>query len=461
MSANSPSSVQSLDVVTRPFTSKTLDRHVWALALPAIGENLLATALLIVDTLMISRFGSIPIAASAVAGVIVWRTHATIGCIEKGTTAMVARYYGQGDLEKTGCTVAQSIYLALAIGPLVSLFGILLTPSFLKWMGADADVVRAGAPFLAVLFAASIPRVFFFVASASLRGAGDTRTPMWIVLGMNLINIVFNYLLIFGHCGLPRLELTGSGISTALAISFASVAAWLIMWRGQTKFRLHARHFRPDFSIIRTILRISAPSLLEEVVISVGFLVFFGFIARMGTAILAAHRVTTTIESLSYMAGYGFSIATATLVGQALGMGRIDLARRSFRRATINCVLVMTAIAFGLAIFSRPMIEAFHPTDEVRKLARVLLLIAATEQPLLGIAGVLAGGLRGGGDTVSPMIISSFSNIVIRICVVYWLTFVLGWGIYGVYIGTVVDWIVRSLLLFYAYKRGRWARVAM
>jgi Na+-driven multidrug efflux pump len=175
--------------------------------------------------------------------------------------------------------------------------------------------------------------------------------------------------------------------------------------------------------------------------------------------VLAAHSLATRLEALSFMAGFGFSVAAATLVGQSLGMKSVELAKRSFRRTTVFTVVVMSAVAVALILFGRPVLALFCPAEEVMDLAYALLIISAVEQPLLGIVMTLSGGLRGAGDTVSPMISSAIGNLFLRIFVVYWLAFPLGLGIYGVVIGTMIDWIVRALVLFYFYSRGKWSLV--
>lgn len=444
-----------------PFSAATLGRHVWKLAIPAIGENLLQTALVIIDMIMISFYGSVPVAAAVAAGTILWRTHMTLGCIDRGTTAMVARFYGEGNIDKVARTVAQSIWLALVIGVGQSVIGIAYAGQMVRWLGADAEVAAAAVPYLRVIFLASAARMFFFVAAAALRGVGDTRSPMWIAMWMNLLNAGFNYLLIFGHWGFPELKLLGSGCSTSIAIFFSAAAVGFVVFRGRSVFHLKLRHFRPDFGIMRTIVRIAIPAFAEEIIVSIGWFIFFGYIARMGTTILAAHGIASRIESVSYMAGFGFSVAAATLVGQSLGMRKEHLARRSFRRTTAYSVLVMAVIAAALIQFGSLFVRAFHPTPEVLEIARMLLIIAAIEQPLLGITMTLGGGLRGAGDTFTPMLSSIVGNILIRIFVVHWLAFECGYGIYGVYIGTVIDWLVRSAMLFGFYFHGRWARLKL
>ncbi len=465
----SPAATESLSSADMPLevdrrATAAFDRRVWTLAIPAIGENLLHTSIMMVDTVMIARFDPTNpalLAASAVAGTILWRAHMTFGCIEKGTTALVARYSGEGNHEKVGSAVAQSTYLAILIGLVLTLFGFVFAGQLLSGMGAAPDVVAVGTPFLQVIFLASIPRLFFAVASASMRGSGDTRSPMHITFWMNVVNVLFNWLLIYGVLGFPRLGLTGSGISTALSITFASGAIAGIMLRGRTRIHLRWRHFRPDFAIMRSILKIAWPALFEEILISVGFLYFISAIAHLGTEVLAAHTMAIRVEALSYMAGFGFAIAASTLVGQSLGAKSISLARLSFRRTTHYCVLMMSLIAVGLIYWGGHVIAIFGPENTtVRDLGAILLIIAAVEQPLMAICMTLAGGMRGAGDTLSPMAISVFGNVCVRLGIV-WLAGIYGWGIIGIYIATVIDWTIRSILLFLAYRHGRWSRLRL
>ena len=459
----------------------SMARRVWVLAIPAVGESLLGTLMYLVDTLMVAPLGSATIAAAGLSSVILWRVFMTAGCVERGATAMVARYTGEGDADKAALAVGQAIGVALAIGVAVTVATILLAGRFLAWMGGEPDVVAVGAPFLVAVFASAAARLLFMVAAGCLRGAGDTRSPMWIMVWSNVLNLGLNYVLIFGHFGCPKLGLLGSGISTSIAGFYAAAAAVQALRRRGTGIGrrcgaglqparrelrgsglgLQRRHFAPNMPAIRTLLRLSGPAFADEITVSVGFLTFSFFIAKLGTVALAAHTLASRIESVSYMAGFGFSVAAATLVGQSLGAGNEAQARQAFRRSTASCVGVMSAVAAALILGGRWMVAAFQPEEAVGHLAVGLLVIAAVEQPLMGVAFTLGGGLRGAGDTVSPMVVSLVSNFGIRIVAAWWLGFGLGWGIVGIYLCTVLDWAVRATMLYVAFAHGRWKTVVM
>jgi putative MATE family efflux protein len=450
---------ESIDVFTR--YGRSLTRTTLLLAGPAVAENLLQTLLLIVDMLMVAYYGSVPIAAAAAAGMLLWRLDMTLGCIERGTTALVARRWGEGSREGAALACGQALVLAVVVGTVLTAGGVAFAPQLLRLIRTPAEPLATAIPYMRVVLLASIANMILFVGAACMRAMGDTRTPMWVALAMNGSNITFNYLLIYGKCGLPELRLLGSGISTtiSLLLGAGAVAAYLV--RAPQGPRVRWRHLRPHRATLATIIRVSLPAFAEELMITGGSLVFFSFVARLGTLPLAAHALSGRLESLSYMAGGGFATAAATLVGQALGRHDVNLGRLAFRRTTQLSVAVMSSVAAGLVIFGRPLLRLFCREADVVELAYALLMVAAVEQPLMAIAMTVSGGLRGAGDTRSPMFSSLFGNLIVRIVATYVLAFPVGLGIYGVALGTIVDWMVRCTILFFGYRSGRWTRIAL
>lgn len=419
---------------------------------------------------MIARYGAVAVAAAAAAGVVIWRMHMTFGCVEKGTMALVARSYGAGDTDRLARAVAQSFLVAGIIGVFMAVITLIFAPYLLVGLQAEAEVVRVGIPFLVIIGMASVPRMFFAVASASLRATGNTKSPMWITLWMNILNILLNFPLIYGIPAMPSLGfggwaglgLTGSGISTAIALLFAAVVAGYLMLSAKGQFRLQRHHFVPHRATLRSLLKVSYPAFIEEAIISFGFILFFRLIAGFGTDAVAAHSIATRIEALSFMAGFGFSIAAAALVGQSLGRKDVDLARMAFRISTKYCVALMSVVAVGLILAAGPVVRLFAPDNKnISDMAAMLLIIAAVAQPMMGVAMSLGGGLRGAGDTVTPMISTIVCNVGIRVGASWFFAYPMGYGIYGVYLGTLVDWSARSVFLYSFYRWERWARLRL
>lgn len=430
--------------------------------MPAIVENILQTSIFIIDALMISRLGAKYLAAAVLSGSIIWRISFTLACVQAGTVAMVARFYGGRDYKRVSETIGQGLLLGAIVGTVALLIGTIGARTFLQVMGGAEDVVAVGTPYMRIIFFASIFRFILFMGTASLRGAGDTKTPMFITLLMNIVNAILNWVLIFGIWIFPRLELTGAAIASAISMTLGSFLVVYVLLTGKSLVKVGTEAIRRfNTGIIRQIIRISLPSGAEQILMSIGFLIFVRMVAELGTVTLAAHGITLRIESVSWMIGVGFAIATTTLVGQSLGQEDISLAKRSFKNGMLLATTAMTFLGIMFLTFTRPLISLFAPESEVLEIAVICLRITAFEQPLIAITMTYAGGIRGAGDTLSPMITGILGNIFIRVMVGYVLAFTLGMGIVGIYLATVIDWACRSVVIFGFYRTGKWERVVI
>ncbi|MEZ4638103.1 MAG: MATE family efflux transporter [Caldilineaceae bacterium] len=190
-----------------------------------------------------------------------------------------------------------------------------------------------------------------------------------------------------------------------------------------------------------------------------GYLLFTRMVASLGTATLAAHQIALRVESLSYMPSFGLAVAATTLVGQSLGAQNPQLAEAAVKRTMIFSVVFNGLLGAVFVFFARPIVSIFGSTTEVLALSALAITIAAAELPGIGIEMILAGGLRGAGDTRTPMIVTLIGVLLFRLSVVYLLAIQLGWGLAGVWWGTAIDWSMRALLLWVFFVRGHWKTI--
>jgi putative MATE family efflux protein len=447
---------------------RELDRAMWRLAVPSMTENLLILTLILVDTFMIALWGGkTAVAATAAAGHILWRVYMTFGCVDRGTTAIVARYIGEGRPDKASQALGQSLLMAGALGLVITACGWLAAPWLLSLLGTPPEVSREATPYLQVLFLGTVPRLMAAVASAAVRAAGDTKTPMFVSLAMNAIHVGLNAILIFGIPAFPALGfvgwsgwgLVGCAIGTTLSHVFALSMLLGVLGQGRLQIGISWIHTRPHWTMQRNLARISMPAVAEETVMTVGFTAFFAFVTHMGTEAVAAHTISTRVEALAFMPAFGFSVAAATLVGQSLGMADPRRATMAMRRCAWACTGFMTLAGAVLIVFGEIVIRLFLANDpDVEILARMLLIMAAVQQPMMGLVMILGGGLRGAGDTFRPMVSSLLGNLIVRVGLCYLLAFPLGLGIFGIYLAMMCDWTVRSLVLTVFVQRGDWVR---
>jgi len=453
-------------------------RRTIRLALPAVAESLLNSMVLLVDALMVARSGDAALAAVGISGVVLWRVRSLASVLQTGIGALAARRWGEGDERAASRVLTHGMVLGLAIGTLPLLL-IPFAAMIFSRLNAEGEVLALAATYFQLIIATMPLRMASTHLSAALRACGDTRTPLYVTLGINVVNLIFNYLLIFGKFGFPALGLVGAGIATVIAFVIEAVALAVACRRGIRPLRFAEignadrgllRITRDGFtpwlpSITPSVLRVSLPSLGEEIAVSVGFLGFIAMIAGLGEESLAAHTSVARIESFSYMIGFGVSIGAAALVGQALGAARADLARRAFSASLVLAALSMAVAGFVMILLSPLTLGLFYGFDDTRRVmiefATPVLIIAALEQPFIGTGMVLAAGLRGAGLTMAPFLSQMAGTIVVRIGLGYLLAFELGMGLEGVYWATVADWVLRTIILGAIVATGRWEKTKL
>ncbi len=442
------------------LTKKNLNKNIIRLALPVALENVLHMAVFIVDIIMIGRLGTVPVAAVGLAGALSFIIAMIFTALNVGTTALVARNFGAKQKNEARKVAGQSLLITLVFGITVSPVIFYFSDNILVLMSAEENVVSLGSQYLKIVLSFFIFRLIILTGASIFRGAGDTRTPMLITLVMNCINILFNWLLIFGIWIFPRMEVAGAAWATSIAYT---IGASLIFYRLLSRKSILTIHFKNivdvNISIIKRILRISLPATLDASLTQMGYLFFIKIVAMLGTVSLAAHQIAIRIEALSFMPGFALAVATTTIVGQSLGANKPDLAMLSMRKNCQIALALMGFFAFVFLVFAKPMAKVFHPEQDVLALSAYCIMIAAIEQPALAIYMVYAGGLRGAGDTFSPMIVTIVGTLCFHLPVAYVFGIVLEWGLAGIWFGAALDWILRAIAVYILFRKGRWRTI--
>ncbi|MBC7249345.1 MAG: MATE family efflux transporter [Anaerolineae bacterium] len=440
------------------LTRAALNRDIVQLAVPAVLENLLVTMVFFADTLLIGWLKDpTSLAAVGLSSTFMWIATGLFQAIAVGATALVARAWGARQFEEARNIGAQAILLGLVLGGVVMVVMYPLADDFLVLMGGEPEVVSQGSLYLRLILLTSVFSFPQMVVSGIMRGAGDTRRPMQITLLMNVWNVFAAYALIFGPGPLPAWRLAGAGVATSSARMLSGCLALFCIFSGRTVIRVPLRYLLHwDWRTAWRILRLSLPNVGETLIARTGHTLFYRIISALGTASLAAHQIAVRVESLSFMPGWGLTTAATTLVGQALGAGKEDLAEESIRRTLRFALGMMGAIGVVLGLFGRQLVVIFGATPEVLDLAGLAVRLAALEQPGIAMQMVIAGSLRGAGDTRTPMLVTLVGVLFFRVAVVYLFAIVLGWGLAGVWLGTAVDWTGRAVLMYSLFRRGTW-----
>ncbi|MBB5325947.1 putative MATE family efflux protein [Anoxybacillus tepidamans] len=432
-------------------TNKQKIRVILALAVPAMIENILQTVVGFVDTLFVSKIGLVEVTAVGIANAILAVYMAIFMALGTGTSALIARSVGAKDFEKAKSIAKQATWIAILIGLLFGLISLFFAEPLLKIMGAEPNVLEVAVTYFRIVAVPSVFISLMFVFGSILRAAGDTKTPMKVSVWINIVHIVFDYLLIFGFWKFGGLGITGAAWATVIARILGTIA----LYRYIVKSKLHFSLF-DGFSFNdspRSLIKLSTPAAAERLIMRLGQVLYFGLIVHIGTATYAAHTIAGNIEIFSYMPGYGLAVAATTLVGQNLGANQKKEAYSYGMLTTGIAVLFMSFIGVILYFFSPWFVTWFTTDKNVIDMVTTALRIDAFAQPALAIGLVLAGALQGAGDTKSPMYSTAVGMWVIRVIGVYILGIQMGTGIAGVWLSILIDLFVRAGYLLLRFKK--------
>lgn len=457
-----PSSAEVLPPVAREGAEHRISQIVYALAWPVIVENLLQTALGVVDTVMVSRLGNEAVAGVGAALQYLFLSFGVFGGLAVGSTALVARFIGAGDRNAANRIAKQSIWIGLGIGLVLTVLGLAFSDEAMALLGPEPAVAQIGTEYLRVTALSMVFLVLMFIAGACLRGAGDTRTPMLVTAFANVVNAIAAYILIFGAPGIPGMGAVGSAWGTAFARAIGTLCLLAVLFRGRGGLSVAGREgWLPDLETMSRIIRIGIPSAIDQMLMGASFVAYSAVVITLGTTVFATMRITFNAFTLSFLPAFGFSVAAAALTGQALGARRPDRARMASIVALRSAAVWMTGMAVVFVVAGEPLLRLFTDDREVIVGGIEALRVGAIAIPVLSIPMTLAGTLRGAGDTRFPMISNLIGAWVLRLPIGYLLAIVVGLGLPGAYLAFAVDAAVQSVMIVWRYRRGKWQETSV
>jgi MATE family multidrug resistance protein len=424
------------------------------LAVPVVLSELGWMAQGVVDTIMVGRLGPASIGAVALGNAVCY-TPSLFGIgLLLGLDTLVAQAYGRKDYDECHRWLAQGTYLALIITPLVMSVVWLASFGYARF-GIAAEVAQPAASYLRILNWGTLPLLVYGGARRYLQGVGQVRVVTVTFVGANLFNWLGNWVLIYGHWGMPRMGVNGSALSTVIARLFMALSLLGFAWRYERQ-RGHPlfRHWAgPAAASLQQLVRLGAPA-AGQIVLEVGAWNLATLAAGWLTPVaLATHQIALNYAALTYMVPLGVSAAAAVSVGHAVGAGDLARARRAGWLALALGTGFMLLAALVFLVAPRPLIALYTTDAQVMAVAPGLLLLAAAFQIFDGIQTVSTGALRGLGETRAPMLANLVGYWVLGLPLGLTLCFVLKWGIYGLWIGlTLALVVIASTLLL------RWSR---
>lgn len=445
----------------------SLYKNVLSIAAPSVAELILTSLTQLVDTVMVGRLGAYAISAVGLTSQPKFIMLAVFIALNVGSTALIARFKGQGDRDAAELVSAQTIMLAVVISVMLTIPGIIFARPMVLFMGAQADTVVAATHYFTILMIGFIPTVLPIAISALLRGVGDARTSMRYNVTANLVNVVFNYLLIYGKFGFPALGVEGAAIATVLGNCVACAMAIVAISGRHSKkgepsfarFRLSKASLLPDTVMLRRMIRIGLPSAAEQLALRAGLLIYTITISALGTKVFAAHQIVLSILNMSFVNGQAFGIAATSLSGQALGRGDPDAAKAASHVCQRLGAFVSTVMGVVMFIFRYNLILLFSDDPAIIALCASVMLIVAVIQPFQSSFQIFAGALRGAGDSLYPAISLAIGILLIRPTLSYVFVNLMTLSLFGAWLALIADQVVRFFLILLRFKSGKWVHI--
>ena len=429
------------------------------IAWPSILESFLVALVGMIDTIMVSSLGDAAIAAVGLTTQPKFIGLAFFISLNVAISAIVAHRRGEGDRESANRVLLQALMITFIMNIVVSALCLIFADPIISLAGANAETHQDAADYFRIIMGGMFFNVVSLCINAAQRGSGNTKIAMRTNVVSNLVNVVFNYLLIEGHFGFPALGVKGAAYATVIGTvvaMFMSIAS--VMHRdGYLSFRTMTRKdIRFDGRSIRSIVNIGSSTLAEQIFLRIGFLTFSIVVANLGTKAFAAHQIGMNLMSLSFSFGDGLSAAAIALVGQSLGAKRVDLARVYGSISQRIGVLFSVCLSVIFLTLGRAIYSLFSSDPVILDYGDAIMAILS---PILFVQisqVIFSGCLRGAGDAKYTALVSLISVACIRPFAGWLFCYPIGLGLIGAWIGLAFDQCCRFVLSYLRFRGGRW-----
>ena len=435
---------------------------ILALAWPTMLEQLMQTAVQYIDTAMVGSLGTQATAAVGATSTVNWLIGSSVSALGVGFLSFIAQAYGAKDKEAASRAVMQAVIVTVVCGTFFTALTLGLSSRVPVWMQVDESIRDLAGQYFFILYLPMLPRAASIIFGTVLRAAGDTKTPMKIGVGVNLINVCLNFLLIYPTRTVGKFVIPGAGwgvigaaVASAIAFTFGGAAITVVLWR-HPLVSPRGQRFRPDWQILGPCLKVAMPNMLQRFGTSLGYVAFASMINALGDVATAAHTIANTVESAFYIPGYGMQTAAATLAGNAYG-ARDRQRLNELARMFIPIEVILMILSGGALFVAAPaLMGIFSKSPEVIALGTTVLRMVAVSEPCYGFSIIIEGMMLGVGNTKEPFFYNILGMWGIRIVGTFLCTYVFGGGLVAAWGCMIAHNLLLFALFFICWLRGRW-----
>lgn len=445
----------------KKFDGKIISETI-GMAWPAVVESFFTAFVGLVDSYMVSGLGSNAVAAVGLTTQPKFMGLSLFFALNVSVSALVARRRGEDRKEDANRILISALLFIVMAAAVISTLLVIFSGGILRFCGSNADTHESAMIYFRIIMGGMIFNCIQMGINAAQRGAGNTRITMRTNVTSNLVNIVFNYLLIGGNFGFPALGIKGAAIATVLGTVVASIMSVLSLFEKDCFVSIPyiiRNKIRPAVSAFQSLIKVGYSVFFEQMLMRIGFMATSIMAAKMGTAQMAAHQVGMNIMSLSFSFGDGLQATAVALIGRSLGQAREDLAKEYGRTCRMLGLCISVCLAFFYFFGGKILMSAFFSEEEIVKIGvgitRIIILVVIFQVSQV----IYMGCLRGAGDTGYTAMASIISVTIIRTAFSYLCGYMLGFGINGVWMGILADQVSRFFFGSIRFKQGKWTKI--
>jgi len=447
--------------------SKKLLSKIALLSFPVVLSNLLQTSITIVDTIMVGRLGPMEIAAVGLGNTARMLLFVTVMSVAGGAISLIAQAKGSRDKSRMSVVTMQSLLSGLILSIILGVLGYLLAEDIIRFMesAGDEETIMLGTEYLQYIFIGSPFLLINFIQNRLMQGAGDTFTPLILTVILAIMNIIFNYIFIFGFGSIPGFGVVGAAFGTLVARALMAVFGIWLFYSGKNVIHILQSKWKPNWTIIKDILNIGVPSGIQ------GFFRHFGNViliklvtaTQLGTLGAATFAIGMQTEMFALQPVLGINVAGTSLIGQEVGRWQVSKAFRNGNVLIILGILTMCVFILPIIFWPEQIILLFEPSanESVLTSTKSYFSTNIIILPIYAIAIVVTGTMRGAGNTRPAMISSILGRNILTIFFAWYLAFPMGMDFYGIWIGMVIGKLFDCLYMFIAWYRRKWLLVAL
>lgn len=439
------------------YTEGSILKSLTRLSIPIILANLLQTAYQLVDTFWVGRLGNHAVAAVTLSFPIVFIIIALGVGLTMAGTILIAQNKGKKDYQAMNHITTQTMYLVFALSVVLSFFGYFISDVMLHWMNIEPKLFSDASTYLKITFLGTIFTFTFMVFQSLMRGVGEVKIPMYIVLGTVILNLILDPLFIFGYGIFPKMNVQGAAVATLLTQALSSIIGIIILHKGKYGLKLNIRKYTPDFKLYKLIFKLGLPSSIEMSMRGLGMFVMTYLVTRFGAQTLATYGIGSRVFGFIIVPTIGLSMATTTLVGQNIGAGKPERAEKTAIISSLAGFIGLTLIGLIIFIFANSIAASFVP-GEPKTIAdsAYFIRILSVGFGFLAVIQIMNGTFRGAGDTMITMIFSMVSIWILRFPIAYYLSNYTDLKEIGIWYSFPADILIGLILVIFWFKRGTW-----